>query len=170
MAAIETIITAPPTLPSRFVSSEYDRFMFFDFFVRESGNFFEKIQNSVGRNSDLSLYDPNSLQLLGEFNLTENWSTKLKILNDELMKNGNPFGLVVLPDDQRWVMIQDLPVNLGVLAFRHSDAEVVDAFEALRGDWLVSIDDFVRAAHDPTSDLNDILDEDFIKQISSNYG
>lgn len=170
MDSISKIITSKPTLPTRFISKDYNRFLFFDFFVRTKFAFFRELQDAVLQQQGVDVYCADTLKSLTTISPSENWADKFKILDDELIKACNPFGFIVVSDEARWVMAQDIPVNWGVLAFRSNDAEMVSVFGALKGDWFLSLDDFAEAQRNPRSLLHEAFDRDFISQIIRNYG
>ncbi|NML35488.1 hypothetical protein [Paraburkholderia antibiotica] len=168
--SISKVITDKPTLPNRFISEDYDRFLFFDFFLRENFEFFKALQDATVHRQGIDVYCANTLSLLTKIYSQENWAERFEVLDDELANAGNPFGLIVASSERRWVMVQDIPVNWGILAFRSDDAEMMSIFEALKGDWFLSLGDFVEAQHDPRSVLREAFDGDFINQIVRNYG
>ncbi|WP_244828608.1 hypothetical protein [Caballeronia sp. TF1N1] len=170
MNSISKIIIGKPTLPNKFVSEDYDRFLFYDFFLRAEPAFFIELQNAVLHRQGIDGYCANTLKPLMKISQAENRAEKIKILDDELVDAGNPFGFIVFSDEGRWVMAQDIPVNWGILAFRSNDTEMVSVFDAIKKDWFLSLDDFAKAQHNSCSVFHEVFDRDFISKIIRNYG
>ena len=170
MNSISEVITGKPVLPSRFISEDYDRFLFFDFFIRTAFAFFGVVQDAVLHRQGIDVYSADTLKSLAVISSSESWVERLKILDGNLLNVGDPFGFIIVSDEKRWIMAQDMPVNWGILAFRSNDAEMTSIFAALKQDWFLSLGDFVEAQRDSNSMLHEVFDRDFINQIIKNYG
>lgn len=170
MEAIGDIIVAKPTLPARFISDGYDGFLFFDFFLRGEVRFFEKLKKLIDLNQGIEIYYAETLRLLGKASSAADWSEVLRVLDDRLTRANEPFGIVILSADRRWVMAQDMSVNWGVLAFRKNDVKLAHIFESMQGEWFLGVDDFLQAEADPKSVLHGVFDDEFIRQVVANYG
>lgn len=172
MCLIFSIITAAPTLPSRFISNEYDRFLFFDIDLRANSEFLDSLQNTAGASTEISIFYSQTLSLVGEVRSGEKWSEKLKSVVRELANQGEYFGLIIAERKGGWVLVQDMPVNWGVFGLKSSDEHALEIFKAnaTTRDWFISTEHFERAISDPNSPIRESVDVQFMKAIVANYG
>lgn len=169
MASISEALIATPTLPARFVSHDYNKFLFFDFSIRNRPEFFEELQGVAGEDSEIQIFYPGALQLLGETVRGEKWSDKIKFLDKKLESENEYLGLIVLERNGGWILVQDSPVNWGVLAFNSASINAFRLFSKIDKDWFLSIDDFKEAIDDPCSEFHESFDMEFMKQLIINY-
>ncbi|WP_155634256.1 hypothetical protein [Burkholderia cepacia] len=169
MIKISDIIVATPVLPARFVSADYDRFLFFDFSLRGEFSIFDEIQRVAERGSRILVFYAHSLELLGLSGNGESWSGKMAEIDGTLSKRDEPYGLIVTDLNASWVMAQHSPVELGVFAFKSTSPCSLMILNSLSGEDFLAVEDFRSAAIDEGSRLNEHFDGEFIESIINNY-
>lgn len=169
MKKITEIIIGLPILPARFVSSEYDRFMFFDFSVRTEFSIFDEIKSISGGGGGINIFYARSLKFLCFCDEGESWSGKIACIDRELNRQNEPYGLVVADLGENWVMAQHSPVEWGLLAFKSTSPLSLFVFNSLNGGDFLSINDFRSAVVDGAAKLHENFDRKFVECVINNY-
>lgn len=171
MQSISDAIIATPTLPTRFISEEYDKFLFFDVDLKVDVEFVDTLQEKAGKNIEICIFYSQTRALVGGANVGEKWSEKIGSAVKTLEAQGEYFGLIVAERKGSWVLVQDMPVNWGIFGFRKSDMNALELFSAnaIDRDWFLSIDHFKQAIADPSSPMRDSIDLAFMKKLVINY-
>jgi hypothetical protein len=172
MSLISNIIIGTPVLPNRFISYDYDKFLFFDFFLRENEEFFYELQDSqdsLNMKSGIDVFYTQTLDFLGSASFNESWSKKIKFIDKELVLKKECLGIIVAEHDRNWIIVQDMPVNLGVFAFKKNSVTSMELFDSIDRSWFVSIDDFKNAEVNPDSLIHESHDAKFIETLIYNY-
>lgn len=167
--SISKAVIAKPTLPARYVSRDYDSFLFFDFSIRSRLDFFDELQGEAVKDTEIRIFYSSTLELLGETALDEKWSDKIKLIDDRLESREEHFGLIVSERDGGWFLAQDTPVNWGVFAFNSRDMYALNLFNGVDKDWFLSVDDFKEAVSNPGSNLHESFDMEFMTTLIANY-
>ncbi|MCA8239450.1 hypothetical protein [Burkholderia sp. AU32262] len=169
MKKITEIIVAPPILPARFVSNEYDRFLFFDFSLRTEFSIFDEIKDIAGGLGGINVFYARSLSFLCFCGDNENWSERIACVDQELNRQSEPYGLVVTDFNANWVLAQHSPVEWGLFAFKSISPLSLLIFNSLSGDDFLSVNDFRSAIVDGGARLHGNFDRKFIECLISNY-
>ena len=167
MTLISDIIISTPTLPSRFISNQYKKFLFFDFFLTDNKDFYRELQKSVDFDSEIDLYCPQNLLPLGRIPYKKDWGTEISSVSRGA-KN-NCFGLIISERQNGWLIVQDLPINFGVLACDENSNSALNLFKKISRDWFLTVDDFKLAYLDNKSLICESVDISFIKTLILNY-
>lgn len=172
MHLISNVITAIPILPSRFISQEYDKFLFFDIDLRTNSQFLDELQNLAGKGTEISIFYSQTLLFLGDARINERWSEKIESVVKELDTQGEYFSLIIAERKGSWVLVQDVPLNLGVWGLKSSNENALKLFHAnaTNRDWFLSIEHFKEAIADTSSPMRESIDVEFMNTLVANYG
>ena len=154
------------------MANEYDKFLFFDFFIREAQEFFDALQKAVAKNTSIDIFYVGTLDYVGSASFEDRWSDKIKCVDQDLSLRNECYGLIISESKGSWILVQDIPVNWGVFAFKSRDDNALKLFHsnATSRDWFLSIDHFKQAIADPNSPMRESIDVEFMKTIVANYG
>lgn len=169
MKKITEIIVAPPILPARFVSNDYDRFMFFDFSMRTEFSIFDEIKSISGGAGGISVFYARSLRFLCLFGEHESWSERMANVDQQLNRQGDPYGLIITSLDASWVMAQHSPSEWGLFAFKSTSPSSLSILNSLDGEDFLSINDFRSAIINGEVKFHENFDRKFIEQLINNY-
>ena len=169
MGSLFEIIVGNPTLPENFISSMYDKFLFFDIDLRYTLDLFDEIQSLSEETAAIHIFYAETFEVLSSTWLGEKWSEKISSVVYELEKEKRPFGLVVLESNEGWVIVQDTPVNWGVFAFNSLDKKAFEIFNNIDKGWFLSIEDFQSAINDSSSRLREYFDVKFMEDLVLNF-
>ncbi|WP_157660103.1 hypothetical protein [Burkholderia ubonensis] len=170
MKSIFDIIVGRPILPDRFLSGDYNKFLFFDFFIRNDLLFFDSVQRLSGGAGGVKIFYSHDLRFLGEAQASERWSETIKSIDDGLAYNNEPFGLIVCEESGCWVMAQERLIDLGVFAFNCKSEVASNLFDCIDKDWFLSVGDFECAIANRDVELCGQFGEGFVRSIVENYG
>lgn len=169
MFRISSVVIATPILPNRFVSRDYDRFLFFDFPLRNEPSFLDEIQGLAADGAKIQIFYAKSLELLTETDHCESWSNAVSRIDESLNRRGEMYGLVIADLDSGWLLAQHAPVEWGVFAFNSTSPSAQAILSSVHCDDFLSTDDFRLAIHDANSKLHEYFDQKFINEIVENY-
>ena len=172
MYSISNAIVAPPTLPARYLSQDYDKFLFFEFDLRSDQIFFDELQKTAAANTEICIFYSQTLAFLGQTFGDERWSEKIKSIIKDLATQDEYFGVIVAERTGAWILAQDTPVNWGVFGLKSSNANALKLYHAndTSRDWFVSLEHFKQAILDPNSSMRLSVGIDFMRAIISDYG
>lgn len=102
-------------MPDRFISEDYNEFLFFDVFLRENKEFLDFLEDNLPRNNSVEVFYWGNYEKLTEVRPFDSLSKKIGAINLDLAKAGEFYGLIVAEQDRGWVLVQNAPVALGIL-------------------------------------------------------
>lgn len=170
--SISAIINSNLYLPERFISEDYNKFLFFDVFLRENVDFLSFLDDRLSNNIAVEIFYWCDCRKLAEISPLESLSKKIDVINTDLDKEGEFYGLIVADQDRGWVLVQSAPVALGILGIKSTDAHSLEFYRSNKDnkDWFFTIDDFKNSLNRINDPIRENFDEEFIREMIKNYG
>ncbi len=159
-----------PALPKRFVPFEYNLPLFFEFALRGNSEFFDALQHEFRVDGSLSIFSSNGFSPLKILDHQADWGKGILQLYERLFSEGDYHGVCVVEEKERWIIVQNLDISMGVALFKSGDPKAVSLFEQFRvSDWFFDIDFVREALNDPFSGVIRDYGEDFLRLLLKNY-
>lgn len=175
MTRLKNMIIPGVNLPDRIFHKEFTRYFFFDNDICSSKDLIETIKTIVVKSFDVhfsaDVFSSSGLLFLGQLNINEDWVTKLVTLSRKMNDDGDYGGLIIIEQEQRWIIFQKTPVDEGVIGINVSKS--LETINNLIYENLVDCEVFrkwLKMKSKQDIDLVQTIGKEYLTQLIDNYG